>query len=492
MVPRNLLSAVVEAMVVSERERHRVRTLLRVMATSRDVRAVVLSTTSLWRHVVVPAAGDIACKAVCRLLCLVPRNTIVTLTSSGPVPMHHAFLEVIEAHGGSLCAVACERQNDVTPVPGLVHRWQPAWASARTLTALSLTVDVAHAPPMPPLPSLPCLRSVCIEVRFGTVAAVPAIIGVQPAMTRLRVCAERRDYRVPAGTPMPTLTRWLAKQPVLQRLALSFLQGNLHDVLRPVCILPGITELDLSVFETPSSYEFARVFPNVDQAAVHVHSRPVETVTPPSVAPLLAWSKLRVTSLKRVPLGPDGGPLRELTHLEKLHDERCGLTTLDALRPLTKLRYLCVRDPVTSLDGVGSLTALTSLTVTSPVLEDGGDMCQLVRLRELTLDVSEWFYPTPWHIPSFTAPLESVWVSQYAASVVFDHAVAPMPVLRSLYVYGGTTMDGVGELMERGAESPCLRRMRWTGTVTPSCARRYPRAAAALVSTVPGKRKFAR
>jgi hypothetical protein len=486
MMRRDILARVVEAMVAAKEERHRARTLLRVMATCRELRAVVLTTRALWRHVMVPAAGDVASDTICRFLHVIPRNTVISLTSIGPLPMNHAFLEALEAHGESLRAVSCERQNH-TPVPGVGPRWRPAWGAARHVTTLCLTVNIHHAPPMPPLPPLPALQSVCLEVRSGTVAAAPAIIGVQPAMTSLRVHAERRDHTLPPGAQMPTLTVWLAKQPALKKLTLSFLQGDLHDVLRPVCTLPGVTQVDLNVYERPSSYAFARAFPNVDQVAIHIHARPPrDELAPPPPAPpptpLLAWTKLRVASLKRVPLGPDGGPLRHLTGLEKLHIERCGLTTVEELRPLRKLRYLCARDAVTSLEGVGTLTALTSLTITSPVLDDAGDLDQLTALREIGLDASEWFFPTPWHIPSFTASLETVCVSKYAATVVHDQAVAPMPALKSMYVYGGT-MDEVGPLMERGGESQALRRMRWTGTVTPACARRYPRAAAALAST---------
>ncbi len=488
MVPRHLVSRVIECMV--EGERHRMRHLLRVMATCRDVKGVVLETPALWRHVVVPATGDVASKAVCRLLLAIPRNTVITLTANGPLPMHHAFLEALEAHGKSLCAVVCERQNDVTPVRGVVPRWRPSWSAATALTTLTLVVDVANSPKMPMLPPLRSLRSACIEVRHGTIGAIPSILGVQPVLARLRMRAERRDFRVPHGTPMPNLTPWLAQHPALQKLAMSFLQGNVHDVLRPVCVLLGVTELDLSVFETPMTYEFARVFPNVEQAAVHVHCRPVEVVIPPSVAPLLTWQHLRVASLKHVPLGPDGASLTQLTTLEKLHIERCRFTTLEALRPLTRLRYLCVRDPVASLEGVGTLTALTSLTVTSPVLEDAGDLCHLTRLRDITLDASQWFFPTPWHVPSFTATLESVWVSQYAATVMFEQTAAPMPALKTLYVYGGGA-DEVGQLMEHAARSPSLRRMRWTGVVTAAFARRYPRATAALAMPRKSKRRRA-
>lgn len=489
MLPRDILVRIIEATVAAHGERRRLRTLFRVMATCRELFAVVMTTPELWRDVLIPAVGDAACEAICRRLRRLPRNTIITLSATGPLPMNHAFLETLEAHGDSLTVIVCERQH-AAPVPSVMPRWTLAWAAARNLTTLSLTIYAANALATPPLPPLPALRNVCVDVRYGTVAVVPVIIGVQPAMIRLRVHAERRDPGLPTDAKVPTLTGWLAQQHSLQKLSMSFLQGDLHDVLRPVTTMPRITDLDINVYERPSSYAFARVFPNVDQAAIHVHRRhdaqhpPVHGV---SATPLLAWTKLRVASFKRVPLGPDGGPLRQMTGLEKLQAERCGLTTVEELRPLKRLRFLWVSDAVTSLEGVGSLTALTSLTVTSPVLDDAGDLHQLTCMREIAIDASQWFFPTPWHVPSFTASLEMVWVSLFAAAVVYDQTVAPMPVLKSMYVCGGT-MDEVGPLLERGAESPRLRRMRWTGGVTPAFAQRYPRAAAALTGPIKRKR----
>lgn len=496
MVPaRDVLRRVIEEAVASRPPRWRMRTLMRLMAVSRELRAVVRTTPALWRDVLVPAAGDKASDAVCRCLASLPRNTVISLTAVAPLPLNHAFLEALEAHGDSLQAVVCARQNHAS-VPGVFSRWRPAWAAARALITLSLTVDVCNAPIMPTLPPLPALRNVFLDLRQATLAAAPAFIGIQPAMVRLRVYAETRDPAIPPGTPSPILTGWLAQQPSLQKLGLSFVQGDLHDVLRPVCALDRVTEITLSVFDTPSSYVFARAFPNVEQVAIHVHRRrpPAAGVAdapmPAHGAPLppfQTWTKLRVASLKRVPLGPFGGPLRHLTTLEKLHLDRCGLTTTDELRHLTRLRLLCVADAVVSLHGVGALTALTSLSVLSPVLDDAGDLHQLAGLRDLAIDGSQWFFPTPWHVPSFTAPLKSVWASRYAAAVMHAETVAPMPALQTMHVHGGT-MDEVGPLMERGAESAVLRRLRWTGTVTADGASRFPRAAAAIASTI-NKRK---
>jgi hypothetical protein len=483
-VPREVWSRIIAEAIAHVDDRFRLRALVQCSMLSTSVQHAVLTSPELWRDVTLPALADEAVESICRLLARLPRNSICSLVSSGTLRATHVLLDVLEHHAESIHLLGITRQTELSVAPGIIQRWAPAWSTLHALSSLVLTVNVHHGPPMPCLPPLPALDIAWLDIHGGTVAATPFVLGAQPALRFLILHAERRDPSVGPDDTVPALTPWLATAlPSLTTLHVSMLQGDPDDVFPPTAQLARVTELELTAAHRPTSYAFARTFPSVEYATVHVRSsaRNLSPPVPIREDALRPWAGIRHMGLTRVCLGPSGAPLRHLTALEKLQLDRCGLDDLDEMGRHPALASLWVRGPLTSAAGIGALTALTRLTILSRSLEDGSDLARLTGLRTLALEVShEYFTYTPWDLPSFVNHLEHVWMTHPAASAMIEN-VAPMPSLQTMAITGGTVHE-VGPLLERAAHSPRLRGLRWTGPVCAEFASSYPRAAAALAS----------
>lgn len=483
-VPKEVWSRIIVEAIAHVDDRFRIRALVRLSAVATPLYHAVVTSPEMWRDVTVPALEDGAVESICRLLAQLPRNSIWSLVASGSLRATHVMLDVLERHADSLNLLGITRRPETSVARDIVSRWAPAWSLLHTLSSMVLTVDVHNGRHLPCLPPLPALDILWLDIRGGSVAATPMVLGVQPSLRFLILHAERKDPILGPNDRVPAITPWLAAAlPSLATLHVSMQQGDPDDAFPPTTQLTQVTELELTAAHRPTSYAFMRTFAGVQQAIVHIRScarnlTPHVPIHPDTLRP---WSGVRQLGLTRVPLGPGGAPLQCLTALQKLQIDRCGLQDLGDMGQHPHLTSLWVRGPLTATDGVGALTALTDLSIMSRSLEDGSDLLRLTRLRNLVLDVSPSYFPTPWHLPSFVASLETVWVTHDALGVpeLMSENVEPMPVLQTLSVSGGTMWEA-GPLLERAAGSPRLRCLRWTGVVCPDFASTYPRAAAAL------------
>lgn len=487
-LPKEIWSQIIAAAIAHVDDRFRIRALVRLSAVATPLYHAVFSSPEMWRDVTVPALEDGAVESICRVLARLPRNSVWSLVSSGSLRATHVMFDVLERHADSLNLLGITRRPEITSVArDIVSRWAPAWSLLHTLSSMVLNVDVRNGSHLPCLPPLPALDIMWLDIQGGSVAAAPVVLGAQPSLRFLILHAERKDPTLGPDDRVPALTPWLAASlPSLATLHVSMLQGDPDDAFPPTTQLTQVTELELTAAHRPTSYAFMRTFTGVQQAIVHIRScarnlTPHEPIHPDTLRP---WSRVRQLGLTRVPLGPGGAPLHCLTALQKLQLDRCGLHDLGDMGRHPHLTSLWVRGPLTATDGVGALTALTDLSIMSRSLEDGSDLLRLTRLRNLVLDVSPSYFPTPWHLPSFVASLETVWMTHDALGgggpePMSAENVAPMPVLQTMSVSGGTMWEA-GPLLERASGSPRLRCLRWTGVVCPEFASTYPRATAAL------------
>lgn len=477
-VPPDVWARVIAAAVEHVDDRHRIRAFLRIMAASKTLMEAALSSPELWANIIVPAARDATVSSVCRLLERLPRNAVTMLGTSAPVCINAAFLKALVHHAGSL------KRMEVAAAPGSLCL--SSLSMLGSLRTLCLAVDVTHSTTgtLPPLQELQAVR---LNITHGTVADASVVLGHQPALQDVTLHAKHPSMFLGSGHPVEPITPWLASHPRLQSLELFIYHGDLNMVLKPTHALSGITALVINAYRQPSSYDFARTFPDLARATIVLHCR-METIAP--LTPVLAdafrhWSPaLQGLRLKRVNLGPDGAPLRHLTTLTTLHITYCRVTTLALLTRLQGLRDLYIEGGcLETLDGVGTLTSLQSLDAISYNLKYAGDLHLLCGLKTLKLNVSQWWNARiHWQTHSFTSSLVAMCLSDCAVDVFpEDMPVASFDSLKRLLVTGGSA-HAVGPFLEAVAMRRKPPRIEWIGGsgITREFERHYPAATRVL------------
>jgi hypothetical protein len=327
------------------------------------------------------------------------------------------------------------------------------------------------------------LEKIVLDIKGTDVTIVPDLIGTQPALNWLVVHAWRKNRQASLTGRTPCITPWLKTLVSLRTLEITMKYGDAHEILRNEdhTVHPSIIELNLTLYDHPTSYAFLTSFSNVRFAAVRVYSD--EDIDDSLHAVVLRnWVHIRHLSLKKVNIGRAAECLSELPHLNRLQVDGCGVQTLKGLRHNTSLATLWVYDDnLQDCYGVGGLPKLRGLCLCAPRLTDASDIGTLRHLVFLGLMNCNYLRGLPWDVPAFTQNLENVRLCAGVCSDIDSRHLTHVPNLKIVELEGGD-LHGVGKLLESVVKSKAtLSTLKWVGLLPPEFATMYPRALAMLL-----------
>ena len=446
-------------------------------------RVVTQASPEIWHTVILPMYGiQNLTNATAFLAHHIPRNTIVAFSCLNRIPFGQAFLEFLRNHAGSLDYVGLYDVNVPTSVLDF-PQFHAVVQGLSQLKTLSLTSGGHQNLPALALPPLPSLEKVTLDIKGADVTVVPDIIGTQPALNWLVVHAWRKRRHASLTGRSPCITPWLKTLASLRTLEITMKFGDAHEIFKNEdgTTYPTLIELNLTLYEHPTSYAFLKSFSHVHFAAVRVFS--ADDIDDSLQAIVLRnWVHIRHLSLKQINVGRSAECLSEMPHLNRLQLDGCGVHTLRGLKHNTSLATLWVYDDnLQDCYGVGGLQKLRGICLSAPRLTDASDIQTLRNLVFLGLMQCVRLRGLPWHISEFTQTLENVRLCAAVCSDIDAQHLTKVPNLKIVELEGGD-LHGVGKLLESAVKSKAtLKTLKWVGLLPREFRIEYPRATALLI-----------